>query len=143
MFVSNQAIPLSLDNENFIWVKPKLNFGAMRRVRAAMLKSKLITGPDGKDTADVDVNFPAYQSQLLVESIVSWNGPVFEGRPYTPEALDETDPDDPLIQHVLTEVSKRNQQGKKDTDPKGSVSDGEALLLDASEIKPSVTGTST
>lgn len=122
MFVSNEAIPLTLDNENFVWIKPKLNYGQKMRVQNAAVK---FTPKAGSEEMDTTVDTAAYQIALLVESIVRWNGPLLDGIPCDVEHISEMDPTDDLVDFVVTEISKRNK--KKGISPKASAPDGVTL----------------
>lgn len=143
MFVSNTTVPIFIDSDpdNKIHIKTKLNFGGRMRVQKALLSAK---SPPGRPASEMTYEFDsaAYQTQLLVESIVSWEGPAFAGRPCTAANIMELDVEEPLVDKVITEVSNRNKAKGDGDDPKASQSDGERLSLDVASL-PSANGTST
>lgn len=137
MFVSKEAIPITLDNENFIFIKQKLNFGEKMRVQKAALR---IEATGAKSEFKTEYDAAAYQTQLLLESIVRWHGPAFENRACNAANIAELDPTDPLLDKVIAEVSERNKT--KSDDPKASAGGGETPSVDISSL-PSANGTST
>lgn len=126
MFVSKEAVPVTVDQLNFIFIKPKLNFGETKRVQRALLKATQSTRADGSSGDLVtDFDLSAYQVQLLIESVVSWSGPAFASVPLTAASLAELDPDDPLVVEVQEEIGRRNAKTKREN-PKDSEIVGDA-----------------
>ncbi len=137
MFVSKSPVPITLDHINTIFIKPRLNYGEKMRVQKAAIKIK------SKGTAtdfETDFDSSGYQYQLLIESVVSWSGPVFEGRPCTPENIAELDPSDPLLDKVIEEISERNKSAGSD-DPKSLSANGEPPFLEAANGLATTTST--
>lgn len=132
MFVSKETFPIKV-GENTIHIKTKLNFGERMRVQKALVIAK---SPPGRPASEIayELDLSGYQVQLLVESIVSWDGPAFAGRACTPANIAELDVNDPLVDQVITEVSERNKL-KGDEDPKASSNAGEVLSLDVAELQ--------
>ena len=122
MFVSKEEIPVTIDNENFIVIKAKLNYGEKMRVQRAALSMKA----NDKKEFDTELDVAGYQTALLIESIVRWYGPLFAGRVCNAASVLELDPDAPLVNRVIEEIATRNN---KDTaSPKAASPDGDALL---------------
>ncbi len=119
-FVSREEVPVSLDGDdvpfeerNTIFIKPKMDFGTLQRVRSAFLH--VSAGADGKSKGDMD--WGAYNSALLHNNITRWQGPGFQAMPCTPENIDRLDPDLPLLDKVLQEINERNKEKEAATDP--------------------------
>lgn len=146
-FVSDQPIPvyefepgsvLGEDGQprrpNVIYIRSKMNFKTETRVNAAALKV------DTSGTGEIHPE--EYLIALLVQNIVRWEGPDFDGVACTPENIENLDPDEPHIERVCDEIARRN---KKRTSPNpksptanGSMSGGGAGLPASQGTAPSV-----
>jgi hypothetical protein len=115
MFVSKEPVPVTVDGENIIYIRPRMSYGVKQRVisAAAHVATDL--------SAVVDVG--AYNLALLTENVVRWEGPMFAGHPCTPAEMEQLDPGDPLLDAVLAEINTRNTE-KETTDPNGSAPSG-------------------
>lgn len=113
MFVKRESVAVFLpeDPENIIFIRAKMDVGTRGRVQDAAAKVTVKAGANH----DMAVLVGAYNVALLTENIVTWQGPAFEGVPCTPETIATLDPDEPLIDRVLSEIGTRNA---KSTDPK-------------------------
>lgn len=101
MFTSKELVRVFVedDPENVILILPKMSFGVRQWVR-----NTLASLPE-------DPNKPAlglYEIALMRHNIVGWEGPAFEGIPCTPEAIENLDQDEPLVDRVLLEIINRN-----------------------------------
>jgi hypothetical protein len=133
-FVSDQAVPIPefeagtvLDDDgqprrpNVIYIRPKMNYKTEAAVNAAALRI---------DTSGASEMHPEdYLVALLVQNIVRWEGPDFDGVPCTPSNIENLDPDEPHIERVCDEIARRNKK-KESPNPKspptanGSMSGG-------------------
>ena len=123
MFVAKEEVAVTLDNENFIFIKAKFNFGEKKRLQSALLSGELSKNNEVRMAMD----WGASQVALLTLGITKWSGPAFAGRECNEANILQLDEDDPLVEKVLAEIGKRNNKGEK-TDPKADSGDGNALL---------------
>jgi len=122
MFVSaSERVPVTLDGSDTIYIKPKLDFGAANRVVSAVTKASATEGGDVSATLDMG----AYNTALMINSIVGWEGPSFTDEAGKPLPCSQynvlrLDPDEPLVKRVLEEIQARNQAKRTPdgTDPK-------------------------
>jgi hypothetical protein len=117
MFVKRETVAVFLpeDPDNIIFIRTKMDVGTRARVQDAAAK---VTMKAGVQTTDMSVLIGAYNLASLTENIVAWQGPAFDGVPCTPEHIAMLDPDEPLIDRVLTEIGTRN--AKASNDPKAT-----------------------
>lgn len=116
MFVKRETVAVFLpdDPENIVFIRTKMDVGTTSRVQDASAK---LTIKNGAMTNDMAVLMGAYNMAMLTENIVAWQGPAFESMPCTPETIGYLDPDEPLIERVLTEIATRNAK-RASSDPK-------------------------
>lgn len=135
MFVSaTDRHPVTVDGVNTIFVRPKMPFGIRQKVLSAVAKLST-TGDTGAGEADASFDIGAYQTALMINNIVGWEGPEFEDAatgkiiPCTPANILRLDADEPLVEQVLEEIERRsNLKGSPDPNsptPTGSTSGGE------------------
>ena len=138
--MDQSTIAITDGEGNAIVIRAKLNFGQMTRVQSAGLKMHIRPGAETEN--DIEMDWPAYQMQLLVEACIGWHGPRFAGIVFSRDALLALEADDPLLQKVLTEVSTLNN--KVSRDPKVlETNGGKPLPVIENEPAPSVNGTGT
>ena len=121
MFVTNTTHPVTDDRGNVVHIRAKMNFGQRNRLMSLAAKINMRQGDAGGADASMDIG--AYNNALAVENIVSWSGPDFENIPCTPETIGQLDPDDPLVEKVLSEINARNLV-KKDPKERPALSAG-------------------
>lgn len=111
-FISLEAIPVHTDDdtENVIYIKPKMDYATITRVRSAVVAAR---SDNGAANLRINLDLVAANLALLVNNIVRWSGPDFDNMPCTEENIGRIDPDDPLLDKVLAEINKRNPQGGK------------------------------
>ena len=115
MFIRGDAVPVSEDNAptgqdpNIIYIKPKMDVRTRNEVIGSGSRVAVQEG-----VADVNFDVGGYQTALLVNNIVRWEGPAFDGVACTPEAIGSLDPDEPLVEKVLDEIARRNPQKKRE-----------------------------
>jgi hypothetical protein len=123
MFVPTKSVPISDENGNTIWIKPKMDFGTKSQALDEIARLKQFESPD----SSLGLMIGSYQRVLMRLNIVSWEGPAFaadEGLiPCVPATIDQLDPDEPLVNKVLAEIQERNKS-KKSPNPKSQESDG-------------------
>ncbi len=112
-FTDSQEIPITLDDDtvpfekrDIIWIKSKMDVGTRRAVGRAL--STTTMGAGGVMQAELDL--AGSNVALLENNITRWQGPGFEGVPFTREALSRMDPDDPLLDKALQEINRRNSK---------------------------------
>jgi hypothetical protein len=122
MFVNKEAVRVSLEENNdeadAIFIKPKMDFGTKQKVMSAAFQ--ISSGGAGIEVSkgmNLDIQFGAIQTALLIHNIVKWSGPSFKDVPCKPENIQRLDPDEPLVEKVLRELDQRNK-GKQSPDPK-------------------------
>lgn len=115
MFVSKEPVPVTLDGENIIYIRPRMSYGIRQRLLG------MATHVTGQGKADFDLG--VYNLALLTENVVRWEGPMFAGHPCTPAEMEQLDPDDLLLDAVLSEINTRNM-AKGDSDPNASPPSG-------------------
>lgn len=122
-FVDRRPVPVQLEgDDDIIWIKPKMDLGTRKKVQSAMVRS-VSTDSDGETIAEVDLG--KANMVLLENNIVKWEGPGFDGKPFTPENLRQLDPDDPLLEKALEEINARNaRKDPKEEELEGNVSSG-------------------
>lgn len=121
MFVNGQPVPVTV-GENTIMIRTKMDFATKNRCMDALTA----IGRDDGET-DVAVHLGAYQTALLAENILAWNGPAFVGVPCTSTNIGRLDPDEPLVAHVLVEIVRRNPLQAEAVVEKKDVMSGGAL----------------
>lgn len=117
IFLSSNArvrVALPEDQENAIYIRPKMNMGQKNHVQGAILG----LGENGKATLDV----AAGNNALMDVNFVAWEGPKFtleNGKlaPCTPQYFRQLDPSDALVQLALKEINDRNKEAAS-PDPK-------------------------
>jgi hypothetical protein len=140
-FVDSQPVAIYLDEdpESIIFIRPKMGYGAKKRVESALVHLEQGTG--GRGNVETTFDLGAYNLTLLRENIVRWEGPLFvdgQGRklPYKPELLERIDPDHPLLDKVLGEIQRRNMSREEaeaaQTDDEGVI-EGEAVPVEGGE----------
>lgn len=114
-----------------VFIRPKMDYGTRQRVLGSA--AKLIQGKAGNrkqrraaaaakkrsDANDVQFDIGAYQIALLAHNILAWQGPAFAGHACVAASIETLNPDEPLVQRVLQEISDRN------TDPNAASADDE------------------
>jgi len=137
MFIDpNERIPISefdpdqvISDEppNVIYIRPKMDYATSRKVGAA----GITLGTNGKETIN-DV------SEILIanltQNIVGWSGPLFDGVPCTAENIRRLNPDEPLIEKVIEEITRRNT--KPSPNPKLADTSGFTSGTDTGSITP-------
>lgn len=92
-----------------IFIRPKMDFGTINRVRDAILKI------DGTGVFRPG----AHQIALAVHNFLAWQGPGFAGMPLTQVNIEALDEDDELRKAALAAIARRNPSKRKPaTDPK-------------------------
>ena len=119
MFVKGDKVAVSDERGNIIFIRPKMPLGIKNRVRDEMTQIGANVGANGQATGSVSVslNIGAYQIALLKANILGWEGPDFEGMTCNNVNILLLDPDEPLVEKVLREISDRN---KKAASPVGA-----------------------
>lgn len=118
-FIQTDRIAVSDDAGNTVFVRRKMDLGAVSRVQGAKPGEQLIA--------------------LYVANILAWQGPDFKGMDCTPETIEKLDPNDPFWEQVATRIAELNK--REDVDPLASTTDG-AQPTRAS-LSPPVNGIST
>lgn len=128
MFVSDERVPVTLDGQNIIYIRAKMDVGTKGRVQDGLIAA----GFGNNGATSIGLKVGSYNTVLLENNIVAWEGPLFEQSgqkiPCTPYNIRRLDPDAPLIDAVLEEISRRNPQktsgNPKSPAPAGSMSGG-------------------
>lgn len=112
MFVTDEKVPVTLDGQDIIYIKEKMDLATDAKVREALLRiggrTDLGNGDNAFGGVSVDMNLSAWLLALAKHNIVDWEGPSFEGMPCTPHNIGRLDPRDPLVDKVLEEIARRN-----------------------------------
>lgn len=143
MFVQNDRVAVTLDNENIIFIKPKMNIETKNLVMDELVR---ISGGAGADNPSMQMQMGAYSIALMVHNIVDWAGPAFKGVACIPQNVRRLDPDEPLVNAVLEAISQRNPL-RRSPDPKspatanGSTNAGGPNSEDASSANSLVPST--
>lgn len=115
MFVVSERVAVSVDGENVIHIRGKMDLGTKNRVSGALME--IGAGEDGG--VEVSGNLAAYNMTLLEENILGWEGPAFAGIECSPANIARLDPDEPLVERVIEEIARRNPVRQKDEAKKG------------------------
>ena len=118
-FIQTDRVAISDDAGNTVYVRRKMDLGAVSRVQGAKQGEQLIA--------------------LYVANILAWQGPDFKGMECTPENIEKLDPNDPFWEQVATKIAELNK--REPSDPLASMTDG-GHILQASQ-PPAVTTIST
>lgn len=130
MFVQADRVAVQDDAGNTIYIRRKMDVGAISRVQGAPAEERLIA--------------------LYVANIVAWEGPAFQGIPCTPEQIARLDPQEPLVEAVGTKIAELNKRPESPL-PNSATSDGStnggspsiaASTNGAASPTPSLSGTS-
>lgn len=103
--VAEAAITPDMD---VIWIRARMSVAVQQAVQseATSVSTSRVNGRTG--TPDVEIDVGVYQIALLRQNILSWQGPSFVGVPCTADAIGDLDPQEPLVERVLQEISDRN-----------------------------------
>lgn len=103
--VAEAAITPDMD---VIWIRARMSVAVQQAVQseATSVSTSRVNGRTG--TPDVEIDVGLYQIALLRQNILSWQGPSFVGVPCTADAIGDLDPQEPLVERVLQEISTRN-----------------------------------
>lgn len=103
--VAEAAITPDMD---VIWIRARMSVAVQQAVQseATSVSTNRVNGRTG--TPDVEIDVGVYQIALLRQNILSWQGPSFVGVPCTADAIGDLDPQEPLVERVLQEISDRN-----------------------------------
>ena len=109
-FISSEPVPVHLegDTENIIYIKPKLDYATLTKVRSAVVGAK-----GAGANMEIGFDLAAANLALLVNNIVRWSGPDFGAMPCNAENIGRIDPNYPLLEKVLEEINERNPQDTK------------------------------
>lgn len=94
-FIATDRVAISDDAGNTVWVRRRMDLGAVSRVQGAKQGEQLIA--------------------LYVANILAWQGPDFKGMDCTPENIEKLDPNDPFWEQVATRIAELNK--REDVDP--------------------------
>lgn len=90
MFIDTERVAVRDDRGNTIYVRRKMDFGAVSRIQGAPDDQRLIA--------------------LYVANIVGWEGPDFQGVPCTAEHIARLDPNDPMVELIGNRIAELNPQ---------------------------------
>ncbi len=94
-FIQTDRIAVADDAGNTVWVRRKMDLGAVSRIQGAREGQGLVA--------------------LYVANILGWDGPDFKGLDCTPEVIATLDPNDPFWERVANKIAELNV--KADTNP--------------------------
>lgn len=118
-FIATDRVAVSDDAGNTVYVRRKMDLGAVSRVQGAKPGEQMIA--------------------LYVANILAWSGPDFKGVPCTPENIETLDPNDPFWEQVATRIAELNK--REDVDPLAFTTDG--AMRSQESVPPLVSMTST
>lgn len=103
--VAEAAITPDMD---IIWIRSRMSVAVQQAVQseATSVSTNRVNGRSG--TPDVEIDVGVYQISLLRQNILAWQGPSFAGVPCTADNIGDLDPQEPLVERVLQEISTRN-----------------------------------
>lgn len=101
-FIATDRVAVSDDAGNTVFVRRRMDLGAVSRVQGARPGEQMIA--------------------LYVANILAWSGPDFKGMPCTPETIETLDPNDPFWEQVATRIAELNK--REDIDPLAHTTDG-------------------
>ena len=135
MFISDEKVRVSIDGQDAIYILPKMNVGVKNKTLSAIAKISantmaLVAGGGGDTESvgqEINMDMGAYNTALLINNIVSWEGPSFTDVKCTRENILKLDPDNPLVDKVLAEINERNTK-KGTPDPEVSATAGSSDL---------------
>jgi hypothetical protein len=127
MFVQAARVPVTLDGDNTIYIREKMDFGTKQKVMAAFMRVGAGKGGNG----DAEIDIAGYEYALMVHNIVGWTGPEFAAFACNETNIARLDPDEPLVQAALTEIAKRNPLQSQTKEQKGGPTSGGALGVKA------------
>lgn len=119
-YVTDEKVPVT-EGPDTIYIRGKMDAGQREQAEDALrgIEATVTAG------ASVQVNVGAYRIALLRINVLGWEGPGFEGLPFSPANILKLDPDDPLFDKVMEEIARRNPLGGRKADPlPGSEPDG-------------------
>lgn len=123
------------EQRDVVWIKSRMDYGTERKVMSALSKIKMAQGDEAPHG---EVDLASQNFVLLQHNIIRWQGPGFDGRKFSPEALAELNSDDALMERALEEINKRNLPKQKEGEGASPnlPSDGETSLTESSKKKP-------
>lgn len=111
-FVSDDSVSVFLENdpENKVFIRSRMNQGVRSRVQSAMLQisTQANVTSVAPTLAQIRSDIGSYNLALLIHNITSWVGPDFDSVPCDREHIEKLDPQDPLLDRVLEEITNRN-----------------------------------
>lgn len=120
-FIQTDRVPVRDDAGNTVWLRRKMDLGAISRVSTAREGNGL--------------------TALYAANILAWDGPDFKGIKCTPEEIEKIDPDDPFWEQVADKIAELNP--RKGVDGPLSATTPSESDLPASDTEPSTNGTHT
>lgn len=119
MFVADNRVPVTDERGNTVYIRAKMDFGTRNKVIGAVAR----VHPNGEG-AETEMDLGAYNTALLTQNILAWEGPDFNGVPCTAANIARLDPDEPLVDQVLAEINTRNTKAANEPSPKSSTNGG-------------------
>ena len=112
-FVKDERIDVT-EGENTIIIRGKMGFGLYSTVQGAGYRLRYDVDT-GETAASFDMG--EYNQALMVHNVLGWRGPAFlddQGNPVpcTKETILQLDPNEPLVQKALDEITARNPQSQ-------------------------------
>jgi len=108
-FVSKQTVRITVDDKPDEWIdiKPKLSMGDRAKFQDAVLSAEFSRGGD---KAKISMATGQLLSKMLELAITDWKLLDDEGKQvaFKPSLIARLDPDDPLVDRALAEVTERN-----------------------------------
>ena len=87
-FIKTDRLAVSDEAGNTVWVRRKMDLGAVSKIQGAKDGDELI--------------------MLYVANILGWTGPDFKGLDCTPEVIATIDPNDPFWELVANKIAELN-----------------------------------
>lgn len=140
MFVDKTKVPVTINDEDVIYILPKMPFGVRQRVMGELAR---IDSDGTQRGTDFHINLGAYNIALMQHNIVGWEGPSFEGVPCTRENIEQLDPDEPLVDKVLQEIGRRNPVNPEKPSPNRDPAAGSTSSKASAQRRVSGTNIST
>jgi hypothetical protein len=112
---------------NIIFIRPKMDYATTKKVGTAGFK---LGSASKEHELDIAENLIA----MLTYNIVGWSGPDFDSVACTPENIRRLDPDQPIVEKTLDEITRRNT--KASPNPKSAGINGSTSAGDTDSSTP-------
>lgn len=130
----DESLPAGDPQQNTVYIKARMSFRDTAIYKDFLISSRAVNG-----TIQTHLNVGTAELELLRLNVLGWSGPDFVDEmdrkvPYSADAIDYIEPNDPFWRKVLAEIDQRNKAPEDDAKKKLTTSDGDEPLQETPEM---------